>query len=265
MVAGWTRKRVLIVVRTYPTPAKRGVEVSCTAGITSDSEWIRLYPIPYRSLDEDKQFTKYHWIEVDVTKAKGDTRPESYTPNLDSIKLGDKVPTGDGWRARRQLIQPLLRPSLCGIQKDRDGRGSPTLGIFKPAKITRLVIEPADADWSTEQREKLNQTLSLFDRAPAAQLEKIPFNFKYEFDCGDAECSGHSLSCTDWEAGQSYRKWRKQYGSDWQAAFRKKYEHEMINKFDTHFFVGNIHQYPNAWIIVGLFYPPRQTSGDLFD
>lgn len=31
-------KKALIVVRTYPTPAKQGVEVSCTAAIT-DPTW----------------------------------------------------------------------------------------------------------------------------------------------------------------------------------------------------------------------------------
>jgi len=49
-------KKVLITVRTYPTPARKGVEVSCTAGITDDGKWIRLFPIPYRFLDWDKRF-----------------------------------------------------------------------------------------------------------------------------------------------------------------------------------------------------------------
>jgi hypothetical protein len=38
----------------------------------------------------------------------------------------------------------------------------------------------------------------------------------------------------------------------------------MIEKFDTHFYVGNLHQRPNAWIVVGLFYPPHQKMSDLF-
>jgi hypothetical protein len=28
------------------------------------------------------------------------------------------------------------------------------------------------------------------------------------------------------------------------------------NERDLHFFVGNLHQYPGTWIVVGLFYPP---------
>jgi hypothetical protein len=35
----------------------------------------------------------------------------------------------------------------------------------------------------------------------------------------------------------------------------------MIEKLDTHFFVGTLHQHPNRWIIVGLFYPQYSTKG----
>jgi hypothetical protein len=59
--------------------------------------------------------------------------------------------------------------------------------------------------------------------------------------------------------GQSYRKWAKSY-PDWRAPFLNKYEYEMIERFDTHFFVGTIHKHPNRWIVVGLFYPPRDTQ-----
>ena len=262
-MAGRAKKRVLITVRTYPSPARKGVEVSCTAGVTSDGEWIRLYPIPYRSLEEDKRFTKYEWIEVEVAKARSDTRPESYVPNLDTIRIDGAVPTTDGWRLRKDLLKPLMKPSLCAIQREREAAGSPTLGLFKP-KIDRLIIEPTkEADWNEEQLAKLNQTLSLFHAAPVTRLEKIPFDFRYEFHCHEAACTGHSLICTDWEAAQSYRKWSKDYGSGWEAAFREKYERQMVEQFDTHFFVGNMHQFPQSFIVVGLFYPPP-AAPDLF-
>jgi len=38
----------------------------------------------------------------------------------------------------------------------------------------------------------------------------------------------------------------------------------MKDRYDTHFFVGNLHQFPNAWIVVGLFYPPKTPELDLF-
>jgi hypothetical protein len=265
MAAHWAKKRVLITVRTYPTPASRGVEVSCTAGITDTGNWIRLYPIPYRSLDEDKRFSKYEWIDVEVTKARDDQRPESFKPNLDTIEIGTKVSSTDAWRLRKDIVRPLVKPSLCAIQAEREANGSPTLGIFKP-KIDRLVIERADpAEWTPEQLTKLNQTLSLFETKPATLLEKIPYDFRYEFHCHDQSCQGHKTICTDWEIAQSYRKWSRDYGAKWEQAFREKYERQIAEQFDTYFFVGNLHQYPQSFIIVGLFYPPRQAMDDLFD
>jgi hypothetical protein len=66
---------------------------------------------------------------------------------------------------------------------------------------------------------------------------------------------------------QSYRRWRDEYGDEWESAFRQWYEREMMEKFDTHFYVGTMHLRPSTWIIVGLFYPPKvkdRPQGDLF-
>jgi hypothetical protein len=65
-----------------------------------------------------------------------------------------------------------MQPSLCAIQREREANRSPTLGIFKPAQITRLVIEDAkQPSWTTEQLNTLRQT-PMFQSAPAQELEK---------------------------------------------------------------------------------------------
>jgi hypothetical protein len=264
-MAEWSIKRVLITVRTYPVPARKGIEVSCTGGITDDGKWIRLFPVPFRFLDDDKRFAKYQWIEVSVTKARNDTRPESFTPNLDTLKIGEKLSSADNWRARWKIVRPLMKPSLCAIEREREANKSPTLGIFKPAKIERLTIDNSDKpNWTTKQLNILRQ-IPMFQNMPTAELEKLPFDFKYQFRCSDVSCGGHNLTCFDWEMGQAYRSWRRQYGDNWEQHFRNRFENEMTSKNETHFFVGNLHQFPTSWIIVGLFYPPRPIMGDLFD
>jgi hypothetical protein len=74
MAAVWVKKRVLITVRTYPTPAWKGIEVSCTAGVTEARQWIRLFPMPYRYLSSDKRFRKYQWIELNTKKSSDPIR-----------------------------------------------------------------------------------------------------------------------------------------------------------------------------------------------
>ena len=98
-----TVSRVLITARTYPTPVRRGVEVSCTGGITESGEWIRLFPVPYRFLSLDKRFRKYQWIEANVAKSS-DLRPESFQIDIDSINIiSEPLPTKDRWQARKNI------------------------------------------------------------------------------------------------------------------------------------------------------------------
>jgi hypothetical protein len=104
---------------------------------------------------------------------------------------------------------------------------------------------------------------SLFQKAPKQLLEKIPLEFRYEFRCGDVDCNGHTMMCTDWEMMQACRAWRGEYGEKWEEKFRQRFETEMLQKNDTHFFVGTLHQYPKSWIIVGLFYPPKPKMAEL--
>lgn len=127
-----------------------------------------------------------------------------------------------------------------------------------------MVIEPDDPDWTEQQRQALQQ-LDLFNTEPPEELEKIPFKFTYEFDCMDAACNGHKMICTDWEMNELYRKVKRSGGDDWEALFRQRYEREMLEKNDTYFFVGTLHLYPAVRIIVGVFYPPPQKQGWLFE
>jgi hypothetical protein len=249
------KKEVLIVVRTYPTPASAGVEVSCTAGVTRNGEWIRLFPVPYRFLKTDQRFTKYQWIEVSVRKPSSDVRPESYKIIGESIKiLSDPLSSLSHWKARKEALYPLKSHCLCCLKKQRDMYGSPTLGLFKP-KIHSLVIKKEkNESWTEEQLAKLNQR-DLFGDAPKADLEKIPYKFQYDFSYDHEECPGHCFICTDWEIAQAWRGWKAKYGEGWEEKFRQKFETDMINKYDTHFFVGTLHGHPKIWIIIGLFYP----------
>lgn len=254
-MSDYEQKKVLVTVKTYPTPASKGAEVSCTTGVTDDGKWIRLFPIPFRFMGGSKQFKKYQWIQVSATKSS-DPRKESFEVDIDSLKILSKpLPTRDAWKARKEIILPLQAPSLCYLQRTRRQTGD-TLGIFKPEVIHKFVIEPDTPDWSPKEREKLLQ-ISVYDKHPLEPLEKIPYKFSYRFTCDDPKCKGHKLICVDWELGQSYRQWKQKYGAEWYWAIINRFETDIILGCDTYFFVGTVHGHPGAWIIIGLFYPPK--------
>jgi len=256
-VAGvYQTKRVLITARTYPTPSSKDIEVSCTAGITDQGQWIRLYPIRYRFLDNDQRFRKYQWIEAQVTKSS-DHRPESYKINPDSIQiLSPPIKPDNKWQLRKNVVYSLQAPSLCYLQHAQPQTRA-SLGFFKPREIMSLEIQPeSNPNWTEEDLAKLERA-DLFQGRPAQPLEKVPYKFYYHFTCDEAGCAGHRLSCVDWEMGEAWRGWQPKYGPAWEAKFREKFEHEMIDLNDTRFFVGTVKAHPNNWIIIGLFYPRK--------
>jgi hypothetical protein len=136
----------------------------------------------HRLMAEERRFKKWQWIEVETLKASNDSRPESFKVNPDSIVVRESVDTKDGWQARRRLMEPLRRSSMCRIQRERDECGAPTLGFFKPFEIKRLLIKPAvQAEWTEDELAVLKQGGDLFQRAPEQLLEKITLEFRYEF------------------------------------------------------------------------------------
>jgi hypothetical protein len=255
----YRKKKILITVKTYPLPSRKTIEASCTAGITEDGKWIRLFPLPFRHLEYSKQFKKYQWIEANVTKAS-DPRPESYKIDLESIKLvGKQIPTRKNWQYRKELVLPLKSTSLCHLQNTQD-QTNVSLGLFKPRCVNELIIEPEEIPyWTEEELSKLGQQ-SMFDKRYISPLEKIPFRFKYRFYCEDSNCGGHILSITDWEAGQAFRNFKSLYGDDWETQFRRKFEYDMTYNYDTYFYVGTTRAHKNTWIITGIFYPPKEAS-----
>jgi hypothetical protein len=252
----YAEKKVLITVKTYPLPSRKTIEASCTAGITEDGKWIRLFPLPFRHLQYSQQFKKYQWVKVNVTKAS-DPRPESYKVDLDSIQPLEVLPTYDNWQARKKIVLPLACPSLCYLQ-NQDNKAA-TLGFFKPRTINELIIEPEENPHWTEQEIAVLTQQSMFERKEVKPLEKIPLKFKYRFYCDYLQCKGHTLSITDWEIGEAYRKWSRVYGANWESYFRKRFENEVIYSFDTWFYVGTTRAHPDVWIIVGLFYPHKES------
>ena len=257
------KKRALIVVRTYPVPDESGIESSCTAAITAEGEWLRIFPVPWRLLPEEQRFRKYDWVDFDLVKATSDTRPESH--HLQPSGGISIVSSEQEWQNKENIVLPRRSHCLCCLVKERDQNQRPTLGIIRPHLISRFRIAPDPTPWTEAQLAMLRQQ-HFFAEPPEEELEKIPYKFYYEFRCPEETCNGHTLMCTDWEMGQSYRKWRMTYGDGWEEKFRLKYETWMLGR-DIHFYVGTVAAHPNRWIIIGLFYPPLEAEsaqGSLF-
>lgn len=224
-------KKVLVTVLTYPCPSHRYTETVCTAGVTEDGEWVRLYPIPLRFYDID--IHKYRWYEFDVElrSMKDDPRKESNHckgeyPKTDMGVLG----TGDFWRERKKYCVDNVR-------------------VFHTISEWEAAID--------------------IDRNRYWQMaESMPYAFYYEFTDGNNE--RHKLMIEDWEAYALFLNCRRSSASNAEAIskVRAKYLDEFKTR-DIYFFLGTLkdhhmRRFAKPYSIIGVFCPPKDDQLRLF-
>lgn len=273
------RERILIAVKTYPTLSRKHGETVCTAGIRADGSWVRLYPVPFRRLDDVEQYAKFQWIELDVNRGTSDPRPETRHPtNPKEIVPQEKIDTRDGWKERRKALKAVkvhdrLAPLMEGAKANRL-----SLAMFKPAKILGFFWEPCERDWDSAKVEAMRSRAAegeLFAderwRLTFQLMPKLPYNFSYRFL--DVSGKESTLQVLDWEVGQLFHNCLRDHGNDESVALekvRQKYL-DAFTKTDLHFFLGTMQQFHgfsrNPWVIIGVVpmpHPPPVEQMDLF-
>lgn len=261
------KARILILCKTYPSPSAAHMETSCVAGMDELGNLIRLYPVPFRLVTEDQQFSKWQWIEASIEKNSGDHRPESHKIGVDTIQRREVLPPSKGWSLRREMLDKLpIYDSFEALEQARQD-SNVTLGIIRPGRIAALNIQKAPSEnWTDEELEKLEKLQrqpGLFEqddvKSSLKRLEKVPYDFYYTYECTvDGEIKIHKHKIVDWEASQLYRNLRRTHGANgWEAPFRQKLETELPSK-DLMLLMGTIHRFPHQWLIISLIYPPKR-------
>jgi hypothetical protein len=231
-----------------------------------DGKLIRLYPVPFRLIGDDKQFKKWQWIAARLEKSRGDHRPESHKLYVDTIACeGAELPTVNQWLARRQWLDKVpVFEDFAQVEALRQSQGD-TLALLRPSRILKLeVTSVASSEWTEEEKAKLvrlQQQGDLFDdtdKGSVAQLRKLPYDFHYCYECqtpvGPVQ---YRHKIVDWEIGALYWNVHRRHGANWEAPFREKLESYLPAR-DLMFLLGTIHRFPDQWLIVSLIYPPKQ-------
>lgn len=264
--------RVLIAVKTYPQPSSKYSELVCTAGFL-DGKWIRLYPIPYRAMPYKDQYSKYHWVTLDLIKNYSDFRIESYKPRhgIDRIQVGEKVDTKNNWSERKShALKEVFTSMEELIQLAKSETKS--LATLKPTQILDFVIEEQEREWKKEWRDQLLQ-YNLFDLDEKGEgkvrsvVSKLPYKYSYVF-LSEGDKKPRKLMVEDWEVGALYWNCLKDSGGDEKEANRlvKAKYLEYFSQRDLYFFLGTTkahHYSPSPFIIVGVFWPPKVEAEQL--
>lgn len=271
------KEKVLITVKTYPTLSVTHDETVCTAGLREDGSWIRIYPIPFRKLDDYEQYSKFDWIEIGVERNLKDHRPESHK-KMSNIKVLRSVGRESNWYERNEIV--LKKGDVYSsfeeiIAKNKDNCKL-SLATFKPSKIIDVVVEEeAERTWDPKKLREIEAKARQGDffaesAEPFKVVDKLPYKFRYKFE--EANGKVRTIIITDWELGALYWRMIKTHGGDEKLAIEKvrnKYLNDLVVDRDIHFFVGTTLEWDrknadNPFTIIGVYSPPLVLNGSLF-
>lgn len=270
-------EKILITVKTYPTLSKKYGETVCTAGIKEDGTWVRIYPVPFRRLEEAQQYKKYDWINCRLSRNASDLRPESMRP-VEQAELitSSHVGTSRNWLERRRLILNKCQIyDRLDVLIDEAKNNITSLAVFRPTRIKAFIWEKELREWDIRKLEEIRRIHGQGDlfseetwRKTFKVIRKLPYSFSYKFE--DAAGRESTQQILDWEIGALYWNCLKGAGGNEEEALEKVREKyfDSFTKMDLHFFLGTTQQWhlvaPNPWVIIGVFPIPHEHQEDLF-
>jgi len=240
------------LVKAFPQPSTKHEETVCCAGITDDDdkELLRLYPIRYRRLEKCDQFDRFDLVEMTLTKASNDSRPESYRVDEGSIHLIEKGKSvSDDIKVR--LWSPFIAPSLKKLMAENVEHGR-SLGIIKPDpdSVKFVIKEAAQSDQDDQEVANLVFEQASFLEDPLKPIEKPKYSFSYHYTC-DGHPHKHQIH--DWEVQAAFNHYKRRYGSEDEALKMLQQEYgQNIPQRNLHFIMGTMASHPRTFIVIGL-------------
>lgn len=185
-----------IIVKAAPRRSETLGETVCCAGLTARNEWVRLYPVSFRQLQDAQRFRRWDHVRYrwSVPKATKDRRSESRRVDPNSVEIIKTLRPAD----RNSLV---ARSVVTSLARELDAGRS--LAMLKP-EIVDFWYEPLGSD-EVASRDKVLENLraqqDMFAPKNNVPMRTCPFVFKYRYRDDDGL---HIGTCQDWETEQTF-------------------------------------------------------------
>ncbi len=240
LVASWDE--CLILVKALPHRSSNYFETVCCAGVGRDHAWRRLYPVPFRILQEGQKFGRWNWIKYQFTSPAHDGRKESQKVVPESISPTSTVRSED----RARIAASFTREST-----DEAASRGETLTLIKPAEVRLSWKRKSDAELVAETRKHadLVRQSSMFDPS-ATPLRPCPYEFSFRWTCETGKTHVHA--CDDWETSTAFFRRRQAHGEIGALkSLRETYEGEYMKR-GMRFALGTHSRRDTQWLLVGV-------------
>ncbi|MER9074699.1 hypothetical protein NKH80_18085 [Mesorhizobium sp. M0904] len=200
------RDSAVVLVKAAPRVGESHGELVCCAGLDSEGNWIRLYPVAFRTLEDAQKFGRWDTIEYSWRLPKGDHRSESRRLEHKSLAITGRLSE----KSRPQFIARHVVSSLnAELEQGRSlALIRPQNAEFVAERKDRHTFEAEKARFRLWHDQEANSLFGFLGK-DLVPYEPAPFLFKYKYQTADGPREG---TCQDWEIEATFLKWRRLYG-----------------------------------------------------
>jgi hypothetical protein len=241
----------MVNCKTYPAVSRKYLETVCTGAISRDGHFTRLYPTPFRFLDEKEQYGRWDIIRVRAYRDAKDPRPESW--HLEPGRPIDIIDTvkseTDRWEWMRKGVFDSTE------QMEKQGRTNGLVEIVP----TELYWKPEEKTWWAGQLEVLTQGNLFHDEQLMQSLsERVPWQFKLRFTEKSTGREGDQKVLA-WSYYQGFRRQLRELGDHQKAlsAVRDTIYQSTLSPDRSVFAIFGTHSRFGQWMISGLYHVPK--------
>ncbi len=250
--------RLLVNCKTYPAISTKYIETVCTGGVQESGEFVRLYPVPFRFLDEHERYDRWDVIHVRAYKDTKDSRPESWhwiqgTP----IKVIQKLSERQRWDWMKQTVHE----STAAMEQN-----GLTNGCVQIVPL-RLYWQKEESELTTAQLNVVRQTNMFISNEDLQQIaDRMAWQFRLEFRQANSDIV-EDAKVLAWSWYQGLR--RRLRKMDDQSALQDTVDFiskSIFNPARTVFAIFGTHSRFGHWMISSLYHVPKEfvQQRDLF-
>lgn len=246
------KSEAVILIKAAPVIGGTHGETVCCAGLDLYGNWLRLYPVSFRVLEEGKRFRRWDRVSFEWRLPSSDTRIESRRVNNQTLEICGHV---------KRAERPALLNKHVVFSLNKEFEAGRSLALLKPEIKEFLLVRKSQGKLARQQREidLFHAQADMFIPRPAVPKHACPYEFKYVYRTEDGERTG---TCQDWETEATYFNWRNLYGeADALTRLEEQYG-VLLPKKGLYFAMGTHSRYPETWLINGLiqYSPPAQDT-----
>ena len=232
----------VVIVKAAPQVGQRHGETVCCAGIDLYGNWLRLYPVSFRTLDEGQKCGRWDRIRFKWRRPNDDPRIESRRVDQQSIEIVGELKPAE----REAFLAKLIVTSLAC---ERDAGRS--FALLKPEILSFNAERKSDAELAEEKNRfaALHAQADLFNTKPVIPYHPCPYHFRYKYKIDDGVREG---TCQDWEIEATFFNWSRRYGEQQALDHMRRVFGEEYPTKGMLLAMGTHSLYPDTWLINGV-------------